>query len=104
MSVEFRSIPVYEATTNSDSDEGRGSTVTLGWFLTLEDAQKCAKGKGVWGADGRVVTHHKEVALCGEKVFLLGSEVQKTYQDPKKIRDQALSKLTEEEKEALGLK
>ena len=44
----------YEAYTNSDTTEGRGSHVTIGYFLREMDAQKAARGKGVMGTNGGV--------------------------------------------------
>jgi hypothetical protein len=46
---------VYIATRNSDSTEGRGHDLDIGFFSNLETAVECVKGLGVQGVgDGSV--------------------------------------------------
>lgn len=51
-------LAIYEATRNSDTTEGRGHDVTIGYFTELSDAVRAAKGKSVMGNDGNVYECH----------------------------------------------
>ena len=101
---------VFEVVTNSDTTEGRGVDVTVGFFLKEQDARDASHGKGVMGLDADV---KKTRAVVWE-------ENGKTWCTPLRsvarvwpnniarlcetVREQALRKLTDEEQEALGLK
>lgn len=48
-------LKIYRATQNSDTTEGRGHTLTVGFFLSVEDAVTAVKGRGTMGhGDGEV--------------------------------------------------
>lgn len=47
-------IKVWEAYTNSDTTEGRGVDVHIGYFTTELDAKQAVKGRGTMGCDGWV--------------------------------------------------
>lgn len=84
---------IYVARENADSTEGRGPMVPIAHFLKKEDAELAARGRGVMGyGDGDV------------KVIPVFESI-KDWKDNKKeeLRQQALAKLTTEEKRALGL-
>lgn len=89
-------VDVYKATINSDSTEGRGYEVLVGYFTNEEDARKAVKGQDTMGSDGRVTL----MDLCVE-VY----ETYKEYQDGKKrdLKARALAKLTPQERVLLGL-
>ena len=42
-------LTVYIVTQNSDTTEGRGRKIDIGWFLNEADAYHHAQGKGVMG-------------------------------------------------------
>lgn len=86
----------YEAFTNSDLNEGRGSKVTIGYFKKSTDAERAVKGKGVMGTDGDV-----KYTTLTVKVFENYQEY--TAENVIRTREIALSKLTKEEKLVLGL-
>jgi len=103
--VTIYQASVWHVTSNSDTNEGRGQTVTLGYFLNVGAAQACASGAGVQGTDARIeqitalVVRDKDLA---GGVYLLGEEVKSTYTSDVKLREQALAKLTTLERRALG--
>lgn len=84
---------IYEASCNSDSIEGRGYKVTIGYFEDEADAKHAVEGLGPMGmSDGDVY----ECVLF--KSF-------KEFEEWKngETRRKALAKLTREERVALGL-
>lgn len=98
-------VTLYKVTANTDTTEGRGSTYVIGWFVDAGVAKKAAKGKGVMGTDSPVDPVACSVIRTDDgSVFLVGDEVQITYEDPKEVRERALAKLTPEERNALGIK
>jgi len=85
---------IFAARQNADGMEGRGPMIPIAHFTKEEDAKACAKGKGVMGVgDGDVI----ELPLFDNM---------KDYTDYKsgEARKRALSKLTREDKLALGIK
>jgi hypothetical protein len=83
--------------------EGRGSDVVIGFFKELEHAKLAAKGQCVMGRDGDIASITVPVIYTQDGIFMIGDKVRERYVDPAEIRKNALSKLTEEEKLALGL-
>ncbi|MDB4330264.1 hypothetical protein N9948_00865 [bacterium] len=91
-------LTIYGSYQNSDMIEGRGGMVLKELFFDKEEAEKHAKGKGVMGyGDGRV--YELAVFRSNEHVELFRD---KEYQ--KQLKENALKKLTAEEKRALNLK
>lgn len=83
---------IFRASYNSDSLEGRGGKIVVGYFLQKEDAQMAVKGKGVMGqGDGNV-----------EEVDLFDSIAEFQNIEEGKLRRQALAKLSSAERAALG--
>jgi len=109
--IRIENVTLYEVVTNSDTCEGRGYAVSLGWFTSKADAKAMAKGQGVWGTDADIKEKSKWVILYTiynlgnerEVAHLVGESVVIEYIDPKIRRKRALEKLTAEDKEALGL-
>jgi hypothetical protein len=99
---------IWEVISNSDLTEGRGSQVVVARFFNRPIAINYAKDKGVMGtpaevAEGEVLAIGGLKALEPTKYRVLGPVVP-IYNDPTDIkRQQALSKLTEEDKRILGL-
>lgn len=104
--ADIHELTLYKVTTNSDTTEGRGATILIGWFIHEDVARKAARGQGVMGTDANVGPLRVKVAKTpGKKgkMYLLGDEVSTRYEDPAEVRARALAKLTDEEKAALGL-
>ena len=84
---------MYIAERNYDLTEGRGPMVVIGYFFNREDAVRAVKGWGVMGVgDGEV----------------RGANVHESFASWEKDQKQqlilnAMSKLTSEERRALGL-
>ena len=86
-------MKIYEVKQNADGIEGRGPMVTVAFFKHQKAAQKTATGLGVMGVgDGEIKEH-------------ILWETLEEYQEYKKgtLRQVALSKLTHEERLALGV-
>lgn len=84
---------IYRAERNQDQTEGRGPMVPIAYFFHKTDAQRAAKGHGVMGVgDGDVVQVkvYESFDDWGE-----GRRIE--------LRERALSKLTPEERKALGV-
>ncbi len=99
-------IDLYKATTNSDTTEGRGGTILIGYFVSKGVAEKAAKGRGVMGYDGQVDFVKCKVVTKNDtgESWTVGEKISILYEDPAEVRARALSKLTQEERAALGLK
>lgn len=85
----------WEAYTNSDLTEGRGSDVFIGYFRNKEDADNAVKGNGPMGTNAYV----REVRE--PKIYKTYLEFVEDKQID--LKRSALNKLTREEKRALGL-
>lgn len=97
---------VYYVVSNTDTTEGRGASVVIGRYIDNNEAINAAKGKGVFGTDAKVESSFHPMIRVGKKLYLLGAEVTPLTTEEEKrqaLREQALSKLSEEEKEALGV-
>ena len=93
---KFEITGVYEATGDSDLTEGRGPPRHIGYFTHEADARQVVKGEGAMGSTGYV----KRMDLRIE-VYESLAEFEAGRQ--RSIREQALAKLTKEERKALGL-
>lgn len=93
---KFLAVDVYKATINSDSTEGRGYEVLVGYFTREEDARKAVKGQDTMGSDGRVTLMDLSVEVY---------ESYKEYENKKAkdLKARALAKLTPQERVLLGL-
>jgi len=85
----------WEAYTNSDLTEGRGSDVTIAFFTNEAAAIRAARGRGPMGSDAYVRPHQKPMIFDSYEAYAASQK-----QD---IRRQALAKLSQEEKRELGL-
>lgn len=105
MAIKEEKMHIYEATTNTDTIEGRGVEMVIGRFTNPGQAAKAAKGMGPMGTDGGVQA--REVYVMFE-AWLEGDG--KKYADrhealssEDRVRNGALAKLTAEERRVLGL-
>ena len=48
----MKEFNVYESLINSDSNEGKGHSVHVAYFVREADAALSVKGKDAWGSDG----------------------------------------------------
>lgn len=97
-------IDLYEVTGDTDKTEGRGGSYKVGTYLDRSDAELAARGHGVMGSPGYI--HKKSIVLFEDgTAYELGQEV-KNFQrtlEQSKLRSNALKKLSEEERKALGI-
>jgi hypothetical protein len=77
-----------------DTDER--SSALLGYFTSPVDAERAGTGKGWWGGNGRV-----SPATVTITIYENLDEYEQGLED--KLRKAALSKLTDQEKQILGL-
>jgi hypothetical protein len=102
-------LTIYSALGEKDQDEGRAGTYVIGYFLNEKDAIEAAKGTGVFGAKGYVNSTVANVVMYPDDdtdefvIQIISSEVQTSFQSTKEIKEIALAKLTEKEKQILGL-
>lgn len=100
-------LDLHEVITNSDTTEGRGLRVTIGFFTDRARALQKGKGMGVMGTDADLKLHQAEpVVMIGKRGFVLGREINVaplTHDEKRSITKEALKKLTDLELEALGL-
>ncbi len=74
------------------------------YFTNQGSANTRAHRTGVMGTDCDVDKISKKVVIVDDEFFILGDQVATHYEDPQEVRKRALSKLTPEERAALGLK
>lgn len=94
---------VYE---EHDKNEGRGGSSLVGYFHVQEDAAEAAKDKGVFGTPGRIALMQMlsmDGGRTGYAFQLDGAGIKCVMPGQKQLKRQALAKLTDEEREALGL-
>lgn len=109
--VRLEHATVYRVIGNTDNVEGRGASITLGWFFKRIDATEFAEGRGVFGSKAGVVPsmqwilRYKACTIqdSREVIHLIGDEVATDYVDPGVLRKRALAKLSPEDMEILGL-
>jgi hypothetical protein len=97
---------IYAAHGDSGFDRG-GLGPIIGFFSSRIDAEKFAKGKGYYGSNGTV--RERFAIIQDDQVYLLDREDpidldRKKELKTEELKNQALSKLTEEERKALNLK
>jgi hypothetical protein len=96
--IEISKLPpgcsrVWQVWVNTDSIEGRGQMKLFGQFVNRHDAEEAAQGKGPMGAsDGDI----REGIICDSM------DAFKAWKQDER-RQRALSKLTFEDKQILGL-
>jgi len=117
--VAIYETTVYHVYSNSDLNEGRGSTILIGTFRSSELAKTFAKGKGVFGSDAEVSPTQAEVYAPTKEGVLFNPEslerfdwtvILKKVSLPAPVtirtleaeRQEALAKLTLRERELLG--
>lgn len=103
----------FEVIGNTDTTEGRGMSTCIGVFDKRIDAEYAAKGAGVMGRNAEIRNRIYDIVvpLHGGKEFwdeakVLGAAPQKfviEFIDPIELRKAALAKLTQSERELLGL-
>ncbi len=101
--VRGRLATVYEALEDKDKTEGRGGSISLGYFTEENDAKMAARGKGPMGTDGQVHSYPAIVQDNGNAYILLSNQpvyVAGSYKEG--VRARGLAKLDEEERRALG--
>lgn len=86
----------WKAMGHNDKTEGRGGMHIVGIFVNKEDAEAAAVGQGVWGHDGEVT------GVCVYENYREFSGFDIT-DNTEEIKKQALGKLTEKERKALGV-
>lgn len=85
---------VWESYTNSDTTEGRGADVHIGYFTQKSDAQEAGKGRGVMGTPAPVRPVYLRVHGTLKEFMAFRDQ---------DIRRRALDKLNHEERRVLGL-
>lgn len=100
----MRLVSVYSAREALDKTEDRGGSRHLGYFLRKEDAEAISKGMGAMGSSTQP-SEHQMVTTDGVTGYLVHSSaligVNTSVADAR--RALALSKLSDEDLEALGL-
>lgn len=103
--ADVKFITVYSAYETTDEMGRTGGCI--GHFSDPSSANIAAQGKGWYGGEGKVLTH-SAVCIDGEVYLLKSNEPVdldgKKEQVRKQLAAQALAKLSDVEKEALGLK
>lgn len=92
----FKVNNIWGVYSNTDSMEGRGSDILVGYFTSYSDACLAAEGRGVMGTAAEI--RKEDISIS---VYESYSEFEDL--DTKKIKERALNKLTNQEKKALGL-
>jgi hypothetical protein len=104
-------VTIWEGRGENDTNEGRGGTHTVGWYLTEAEAIEGVKTEGVWGQPGKVKSHKVLRQIMADSNFgqYIYWAIEKLNVVPNKeyvesLRKSALAKLTDEEKRVLGVK
>jgi hypothetical protein len=104
-------ITIWEGRGENDTNEGRGGTHTVGWYLTNAEATEGVKSEGVWGGPGTVKSHQALRQVMPDSNFgqyiywkIEKINVQSNKDYVESVRKSALAKLTDEEKRVLGVK
>lgn len=101
-------MQVWEVRGDTEMNEGRGPTYTVGYFTDPSIAARAARGKRAMGTDDTPQMRVLDVVIFRdengeEKVGIIKEFVTLQYDDPEELRAQALAKLTAKERKALGL-
>lgn len=99
-------VPLWEVYGESDTDEGRGGTYLVGYYLTIDEAREAALTKGVFGMPSSHITMCNGLLArskdgCKDQYYLLKNITISNIEV--KLRERALAKLSEDEKRVLGL-
>ena len=101
----MRLVSVYSAREALDKTEDRGGSRHLGYFLRKEDAEAISKGMGAMVGSSTQPSEHQMVTTDGVTGYLVASTVRvrvnTSVEDAR--RKLALSKLSDEDLQALGL-
>lgn len=89
----MKELVYYEVSVNF-SEDGRGYSSVIGCFSSKEAAEEYAKGRNNWGRDGYV--SEKALTICD-------TVAEQETADLVEKKKEALAKLTEEERDILGL-
>ena len=93
---------IWAAVTNTDLNEGRGSSVDYSYHLTETDAKVGASHIGVMGSDGDV-QERVVLQISDTEYILLPKDtvtIKETAEEAAKLRESALKKLTPAEQAA----
>jgi len=100
----LRLVTVYSAREALDKTEDRGGSRHLGYFLRKEDAEALGKGMGAMGSNTQP-SEHQMATTDGVTGYLVAStarvRVNTSVEDAR--RKLAISKLSDEDLDALGL-
>lgn len=96
---------VYAVVGNTDSCEGRGSDICLGYYEVQADAEREADGKGVMGTRAEV-RPQKCLWIADDEVLIIsyGASVKVVTANEVAEKQRALAKLSPRERQLLGLK
>lgn len=97
-------VNAYVVRVNSDLTEGRGVTVNHSYHLGYADAVEAARGADVMGSNGDVEDLFCVKTESGDVFELKPLAIALSPYKEKALREAALAKLTEEERELLGLR
>lgn len=100
----------YEVITNTDTTEGRGRNYTLGVCSNESAAKALAKGQGVMGSNAEVrrttflrVQYNDHSGDLQDFYVMKSQDVTEHFDPEAEEREAALAKLTDREKELLGI-
>lgn len=96
-------VSLWEVRGENDTQEGRGGTHVVGYYLSEDEAKEAALTEGVFGMPSRHILKRECLRTQSPPYtsYLL-QEVQISNIEVK-LRERALAKLTEDEKRVLGL-
>lgn len=97
---------LFEVLGPIDTNEGRGGLTSYGLYYQKDMANNVAQGKGVWGAPGEVrMVDGYLIGIDGTTKFVRLKDFHDVLSEPpENVVARAMSKLTDEECKALGLK
>lgn len=99
-------LNVYEVVINSDPNEGKGTNYVCARFMSNQEALKFARGRDVCGSNGSV-QRGKVLVVGGEggsfSYYPINAAVKVYGTVEDEAREEALKKLTLEERKLLGL-
>lgn len=107
----IRTATVHRVIGNTDTTEGRGRSFTLGWFLDHGAATRFAQGRGVMGTPAYIESRTEQIVQVVDgagrpiegECHILGEQLWTPEKAANKARQDALAKLTIEDRRVLGL-
>jgi hypothetical protein len=107
----IRTASVHRVIGNTDTTEGRGRSFTLGWFLDHGPATRFAQGRGVMGAPAEIESRTEQIVQVVDgagrpiegECYILGESIWTPEKAANKAVQEALAKLTVEDRRVLGL-